>query len=291
MATECCLSLTKYFLFLFNLTFFLLGSLLLSMGLWILLSESKFFSKFPPPPYISVSLFSYMLIVSGSLTMALGFLGCLGSLKTVKCLLGTYFILLSVLLAAQIVGGVLFYTQKTELAGSLKEHTIQLIQSFGKNDSSFQSFEETLDYIQQENKCCGWEGEHNWKGSKPCSCYNTSNATVNATYEIQYPKSSCPKCYPNGINSSHTCEIYTQGCSKTIIKWLDENLLIIFVVILAISVVECLQWIFLVSYCCLNRKHRCCPSRESHGSHVQLSRDFTVEYWQDMWYDPFDVSV
>lgn len=43
----------------------------------------------PSPPYISISLFSYLLIVSGSVTMSLGFLGCLGSLKTVKCLLAT----------------------------------------------------------------------------------------------------------------------------------------------------------------------------------------------------------
>ncbi|XP_042623735.1 leukocyte antigen CD37-like [Cyprinus carpio] len=101
----------------------------------------------PSAPYISISLFSYFLIISGSVTMSLGFLGCLGSLKTVKCLLATYFILLTVLLAAQIVGGVLFYTQKTELAGSLKDHTLK---SFGRNDSRIISFENTLVYIQQE---------------------------------------------------------------------------------------------------------------------------------------------
>ncbi|RXN09672.1 CD59 glyco -like protein [Labeo rohita] len=80
MASECCLSLTKYFLFLFNLIFF-------------------------------------------------------------------YFILLTVLLAAQIVGGVLLYTQKTEWTGSLENH---LMKSFGRNDSSLQNLKTTLDYIQEE---------------------------------------------------------------------------------------------------------------------------------------------
>ncbi|XP_016104244.1 leukocyte antigen CD37-like [Sinocyclocheilus grahami] len=235
MASECCLSLTKYFLFLFNLIFFLLGSLLLSMGLWILLSENRIF--IPSPPYISISLFSYFLIISGSVTMSLGFLGCLGSLKTVKCLLATYFILLTVLLAAQIVGGVLFYTQKTELAGSLKEHTLLLIKSFGRNDSSLQSFENTLEYIQQEAKCCGWHGTEDWEDSIPCSCYNIGNATVNATYEIQDPN-KCNTCFSDEIHSNHTCGVYKQGCSENIKEWLDENLLIILVVILAISVVE-----------------------------------------------------
>lgn len=233
MASECCLSLTKYFLFLFNLIFFLLGSLLLSMGLWILLSEDEMFKifKVPPPPYISIHLLSYLLIISGSVTMSLGFLGCLGSLKTVKCLLATYFILLTILLAAQIVGAVLFYTQKTELAASLQDQTVKLIKSFGQNNSNFKTFETTLLDIQKKAKCCGWNGKHDWGESIPCSCY--VNATVNATYEIKDPK-----CFTCSSNSSCSDGIYYEGCGEKIKTWLDENLLLILVFILAICVVE-----------------------------------------------------
>ncbi|XP_051959025.1 leukocyte antigen CD37 [Xyrauchen texanus] len=237
MASECCLSLTKYFLFLFNLIFFLLGSLLLSLGLWIQFSETSFF--IPSPPYISSSLYSCLLIISGSVTMTLGFMGCLGSLKTAKCLLAIYFILLTVLLAAQIVGGVLLYTQKTELDGSLRQHTLDLIQSFGKNDSSLQGFEKTLEYIQWETKCCGWDGKENWeqRGLIPCSCYYTVNATVNVTYENQALE-ACSPCPANVSFSNHTCSIHKKGCSDGIKKWLDENLIFILVAILAIAVVE-----------------------------------------------------
>lgn len=235
MASECCLSLTKYFLFLFNLIFFVLGSLLLTLGLWIQLSEASFFIS--TPPYISVSLFSNLLIMSGSVTMSLGFLGCLGSLKTVKCLLATYFILLTVLLAAQIVGGVLLYTQKTELDKSLGQQTLELIKSFRRNYSSLQGFEQTLEYIQQEGKCCGWNGKADW-GSDfvPCSCLYKVSAYVNTTFESQAPE-TCIVCSNVSI-SNHTCSIYEQGCSENIQKWLDENILFILVVILAIAVVE-----------------------------------------------------
>uniref|UniRef100_A0A671NL04 CD37 molecule n=1 Tax=Sinocyclocheilus anshuiensis TaxID=1608454 RepID=A0A671NL04_9TELE len=188
MASECCLSLTKYFLFLFNLIFFVM----------------------PSPPYISISLFSYLLIVSGSVTMSLGFLGCLGSLKTVKCLLATYFILLTVLLAAQIVGSA-------------------VPPSYLKQDI-------TSTITSPQAKCCGWDGKEDWGDSIPCSCYDKGNATVNATYEIKDQK--CFKCFSNGTLSNYTCGIYNQGCSENIKEWLDENLLIIFVIILAISVVE-----------------------------------------------------
>ncbi|KAI7796823.1 leukocyte antigen CD37 [Triplophysa rosa] len=234
MASECCLSLTKYFLFLFNLIFFILGSLLLSLGLWMQFSDASFFIS--ATPYISISLFSNLLIISGSVTMSLGFLGCLGSLKAVKCLLGTYFILLTVLLAAQIVGGVLLYTQKTELDKSLEVQTLDLIKSFGRNSSSLQGFEQTLKYIQQEGKCCGWNGKDDWApGFVPCSCiYIISD--VNTTYE-SHPE-TCLKCFSNVSISNHTCGIYDQGCNKNIQKWLDENILFILVVILAIAVVE-----------------------------------------------------
>uniref|UniRef100_A0A673MNZ8 Tetraspanin n=1 Tax=Sinocyclocheilus rhinocerous TaxID=307959 RepID=A0A673MNZ8_9TELE len=203
MASECCLSLTKYFLFLFNLIFFVM----------------------PSPPYISISLFSYLLIVSGSVTMSLGFLGCLGSLKTVKCLLATYFILLTVLLAAQIVGGVLFYTQKTEVTQQTLIVTLESL----KQDI-------TSTITSPQAKCCGWDGKEDWGDSIPCSCYDKGNATVNATYEIKDQK--CFKCFSNGTLSNYTCGIYNQGCSENIKEWLDENLLIIFVIILSISVVE-----------------------------------------------------
>ncbi|XP_056626454.1 leukocyte antigen CD37 [Triplophysa dalaica] len=235
MASECCFSLTKYFLFLFNLIFFILGLLLLSLGLWMQFSEASFFIY--PTPYISNSLFSNLLIISGSVTMLLGFLGCLGSLKAVKCLLGTYFILLMVLLAAQIVGGVLLYTQKTELDKSLQVQTLKLIEEFGRNQSSLKDLEQTLEYIQQEGKCCGWYGKVDWgSGVVPCSCsYIISD--VNTTYE-SHAQEICPRCYSNDSISNHTCGIYEQGCSENIQKWLDENILFILLVILAIAVVE-----------------------------------------------------
>ncbi|KAL1264508.1 hypothetical protein QQF64_004863 [Cirrhinus molitorella] len=212
--------------------FFLLGSLLLSMGLWILLSESTVFID--SSSYISISLFPYMLIVTGSVTMSLGFLGCLGSLKSVKWLLATYFILLTILLAAQIVGGVIFYTQKTELADELQKQTVELMKS---PNTSLKRFKMTIEYIQQKVKCCGWNGNEDWD-IVPCSCCCTGNTTVNANVNATVNATFCTQYFSDGIESNHTCEIYKQGCGENINAWLKDNLRIIFVVILAISAVE-----------------------------------------------------
>ncbi|KAI2592230.1 CD37 molecule [Homo sapiens] len=43
-AQESCLSLIKYFLFVFNLFFFVLGSLIFCFGIWILIDKTSFVS-------------------------------------------------------------------------------------------------------------------------------------------------------------------------------------------------------------------------------------------------------
>lgn len=45
------------------------------------------FFTVPAPRYLSLALFSYLLIISGSVTILLGFFGSLGALKEIKCML------------------------------------------------------------------------------------------------------------------------------------------------------------------------------------------------------------
>ncbi|XP_026996152.2 leukocyte antigen CD37 [Tachysurus fulvidraco] len=227
MASELCLSLTKYFLFLFNLIFFLLGLSLLGLGLWIKFSETSFL--IPAIGYLPLSLFSYLLFISGSVTLLLGFFGSLGALKEAKCMLATYFILLNLLLAAQIIGTVLLFTQRGVFESTLQLHVVDFMQSFNKNDSSRQPFKDSLDFIQRKAHCCGWTGKDDWN-VLPCTCYYI-NATVNVTYENV---NSCP-CEPF---SNYTCLVYEQTCKHIFKDWLDTHIMIIFGVVLALAVVE-----------------------------------------------------
>ncbi|XP_072282616.1 leukocyte antigen CD37-like isoform X3 [Pyxicephalus adspersus] len=149
MAMKGCLNVTKYFLFIFNLLFFILGGLLLCFGLWILFDRSSF-ASFIGASAPTLKVWSYVFSGIGILTMLLGFLGCLGSLKEIRCLLGIYFAFLLLLFAAQITVGVLVYTQRNSMG------------------------------------CCGWFAPEDWmKNQKisenssvnlyPCSCRNTSS--------------------------------------------------------------------------------------------------------------------
>ncbi|XP_041938882.1 leukocyte antigen CD37 [Alosa sapidissima] len=243
MVSECCLGVTKYLVFLFNLIFFFLGALMLSLGVWITCAESSFFLE--PPTFISMSLLSYFLLIGGSLTMTLGFLGCIGAIQEAKCLLGLYFMLLTIVLAAQSVGGVLFITQRSIFESSLMGHMSMVINMYGKNDSHLQHFERTLDYIQQQAECCGWEYPAEWDRGAPCSCYyynGTQHASNSSTF------SSCV-CSPTDTTQ---CVMYKQGCKRQLERWMDDHMLIIMVVLFALIGVEICGMILSM---CLYKSH------------------------------------
>ncbi|XP_053496484.1 leukocyte antigen CD37 isoform X2 [Ictalurus furcatus] len=229
MASELCISVTKYFLFVFNLIFFLLGMVVLGLGVWIICSETTFHSRLiSAHPYLSLSLFPYLLVISGSVTLLLGFFGSLGALKEVKCMLATYFILLTVLLAAQIIGTVLIFTQKKAFQTSLEKYVTDMIKSFEMNNSTTLDLKKDLDVLQIEAQCCGWTGQKDFH-EVPCSCYMT-NGTANPTNQSS---SVCCKSISN-----YTCVVYEKNCRETLEGWLNKHLMSVLGVVLAVAVVE-----------------------------------------------------
>ncbi|KAF4085069.1 hypothetical protein AMELA_G00113200 [Ameiurus melas] len=224
MASELCISVTKYFLFVFNLIFFFLGIAVLGFGVWTM-SEPPFLSQIiSAHRFLSLSLFSYLLVIGGSLTLLLGFFGSLGALKEVKCMLATYFILLTVLLAAQIIGTVLIFTQKSAFKTSLDAHVRSMIDS---RNSTTLDFKNPIDVLQYEAKCCGWKDKNDWPVI-PCSCY--PNATDCATNQ------STSICCTSVSNYTYT--VYEKNCKDVLIDWLNSHLMSILGVVLAVAVVE-----------------------------------------------------
>uniref|UniRef100_A0A8C5R456 Tetraspanin n=1 Tax=Leptobrachium leishanense TaxID=445787 RepID=A0A8C5R456_9ANUR len=248
MAIKGCLSVTKYFLFVFNLFFFLLGGVLLCFGLWILFDRSSFASMIgAASPTLKV--FSYVFSGVGILTMLLGFLGCLGSLKEIKCLLGFYFAFLLLLFAAQITIGVLAYTQRNYLKTSFGTGVENIIRNYGisRNETDM---EETLDFAQQQMECCGWYTPLDWMKNQrisenssvnlyPCSCRNSSgfidygNSSSNVSEVDVEPK--------NGFCTTASRDrwpVYQTGCMNSIQNIIINNIITIVGVCIGIALLE-----------------------------------------------------
>ncbi|XP_048463701.1 tetraspanin-8 isoform X2 [Rhincodon typus] len=132
----------KYSMFIFNVLFWMCGSIILGVAIWLRMSkEVEKMEEFYP----AVNL----LITVGSVIMVLGFLGCCGAIKESKCMLILFFIGLLLILAFQITAGILGVVYKSKIASVLNETYYELIplnkqeEEFKKEIEDFQ--EELMD--------------------------------------------------------------------------------------------------------------------------------------------------
>ncbi|XP_074786150.1 leukocyte antigen CD37 isoform X2 [Athene noctua] len=226
MNPKSCLGLAKGFLFLFNLFFFALGSLLLAFGLWVLFDRQSFAAVLGSPLY-SLRVWSYTFSGVGVVTMLLGFLGCLGALKEIRALLLLYFGILLLLFAAQITVGVIVYTQRLT----------ELIRGYPAQ-GPLGDPQESWDAVQQQLSCCGWNGPQDWtppdappgseNGAVACSCLEAPNSTQSPPRVL--PRGRCPTAAPQ--------DIFPTGCAEGVRGWLGENLVTIVGVCLGIGLLE-----------------------------------------------------
>ncbi|XP_004852048.1 CD82 antigen [Heterocephalus glaber] len=250
---EACIKVTKYFLFLFNLLFFILGAVILGFGVWILADRSSFINVLQTS-YSSLQVGAYVFIAVGAVTMVMGFLGCIGAIKEVRCLLGLYFAFLLLILIAQVVAGTLFYFNVGKLKEEMGTVVSDVIRNY--NASSRDSLQEAWDYIQAQVRCCGWVSFSNW----------TDNAALMNRSEVTYPCSCEVKgdgdtsfseitgfCSPQNVtqdgNDPEKWPVYKEGCREKVQAWLQENLGVILGVCVGVAAIELLGMFLSLCLC------------------------------------------
>ncbi|XP_014650716.1 PREDICTED: leukocyte antigen CD37 isoform X2 [Ceratotherium simum simum] len=248
-AQDRCLSLIKYLLFVFNLFFFVLGSLIFCFGIWILIDKTSL-------SFMPLQIWSKALAISGILTMGLALLGCVGALKELRCLLGLYFGILLLLFATQITLGILISTQRSRLARRVKEIVLETIQKYRAKPERAAA-EESWDYVQFQLRCCGWKSPQDWfrvpslssneseVPHVPCSCYNSSATNDSTIFEkISLPQFSRLGPLARPRHSTDLCVvpensyIYREGCEQSLQKWLQNNLISIVGICLGVGLLE-----------------------------------------------------
>ncbi|XP_075358656.1 CD82 antigen [Mycteria americana] len=247
-----CLKATKYFLFLFNLLFLILGAVILGFGIWILADKTSFIAvlQMSSP---SLKTGAYILVGVGALTMLMGFLGCLGAVNEIRCLLGLYFTCLMVILITQVAAGLVIYFQKETLKGELSRIVGSLIENYDPLNNDERNLQDAWDYVQTQIACCGWTGPKDWENNKilinrsmtayPCSCFNSSN-------HFQGDGGFCNLDVPvNGTATYADLAVHEQGCMDGVEKWLKDNLGVILGVCTGVAVIELLGMILSISLC------------------------------------------
>ncbi|MCI4387165.1 hypothetical protein PGIGA_G00071010 [Pangasianodon gigas] len=137
----------KYLLFIFNFIFWLLGSLVLAVGLWLRLENDTVSlldsDTAPDTFFIGV----YILIAAGGLVMLVGFFGCCGAVRESQCLLGSFFACLLIIFAAEVAAGVFGFLNKDTI--------IEDIQTFYKESAKDSNSTAILTSYHRVLNCCG----------------------------------------------------------------------------------------------------------------------------------------
>ncbi|KAK2853642.1 hypothetical protein Q5P01_006303 [Channa striata] len=237
-----CLAVTKYFLFLFNLIFFLSGVVIMGFGLWLLLDNQSFIVVLNNSTAVKVA--CYTLIGVGAFSMLMGFVGCVGAIYEIRCLLGLYFTCLLLILIAQIAAGALIYFQQDVLNEEMSKIVSKVLGNYPGNNSTT---EQAWDFIQKNMECCGWSGRSDWYGNMvvdnsskllfPCSCQNISLATGNFS--------------DSGFCEAQTPDwpVYDVGCSTSVESWLLTNIWVILGICLGVAFIELLGMTFSICLC------------------------------------------
>ncbi|XP_036426972.1 tetraspanin-2a [Colossoma macropomum] len=105
----------KYLLFFFNFIFWLSGSLVLAVGLWLRFdpNTSSLLNEDGAPETFFIAV--YILIGAGGIMMLVGFCGCCGAVRESQCLLGSFFACLLVIFGAEVAAGVFGFLKKDKV--------------------------------------------------------------------------------------------------------------------------------------------------------------------------------
>uniref|UniRef100_A0A3Q2QJ14 Tetraspanin n=1 Tax=Fundulus heteroclitus TaxID=8078 RepID=A0A3Q2QJ14_FUNHE len=150
------LSCVKYAMFVFNFLFWLGGTAVLAVGLWLRFdSRTKGLFEGEESPSVFFT-GVYLLIAAGALMMVVGFLGCCGAIKESPCMLGLFFLFLLIIFAAEVAAGIWGLSNKEKVIDDVTEFYKQTFDNY-KNTKQ-EALRETLRAIHYGLSCCGITG-------------------------------------------------------------------------------------------------------------------------------------
>ncbi|XP_070564073.1 tetraspanin-18-like [Ptychodera flava] len=253
MATTTCGTCSKILLFFFNFIFWLSGLVVLIIGVWVTVDRVSLpFLQIMDSPIFKTA--GFVMIGVGGFVTLLGFFGCAGAWCENKCMLWTYFLLVFIILLAEIVCTILLFVFKSEVESFLKTKLNETMsEDYGKSDQEL--YTQAIDAIQITFDCCGTNYYTDWK--------NTNWYEMHKNTSKEFPQSCClirgkdkiikrgeiPEpvnatvCfngnYPNQFMSS-------EGCYPKIYRQFNNNIWIIGGVGMGIAVLQLLGIVFAI---------------------------------------------
>ncbi|XP_019745926.1 CD9 molecule a isoform X1 [Hippocampus comes] len=214
----------KYLMFAFNLVFWLAGTAVFAIGLWLRLDpKTKGLFEGQDSPYVFYT-GVYILIGAGALMMVVGFLGCCGAIQESPCMLGLFFFFLLIIFAIEVAAGIWGFSNQSKVVDDITTFYHQTYNNY--KETKDERLRETLRVIQTGLNCCG------------------PTAAV-----FDGAKDTCPQ-------GDLLEKLIIKSCPDAIEEVFDSKLHIIGGVGITIGVIMVFGMIFSMLLCCAIRKSR-----------------------------------
>ncbi|XP_007901969.1 CD82 antigen isoform X2 [Callorhinchus milii] len=236
-----------YVLSIFNSIFLIVGAIILGSGIWVLWDKNSFITVLYENDNV-LRIAAYCFLAIGITAIIVCLMGCIGSIKEVKCLLILYLIFLALIFIIQLAIGLALLFQQNKIEKVLDEKTLDVIKHYGNNDFPEEHTWKLLDIIQKQINCCGHYNNTDWK----------MNEVILSFPNLTLIPSSCTN---NTITSSLFCNvtedtyIYPEGCKTAIQDWLFNSIFIILGVAVGLLLTQVFQFILAVQLIKTIKKH------------------------------------
>ncbi|KAJ8374013.1 hypothetical protein SKAU_G00045930 [Synaphobranchus kaupii] len=212
----------KYLLFTFNFIFWLAGTAVLAIGLWLRFdpkTKGLFEGEESPSVFFTGV---YILIAAGALMMVVGFLGCCGAIQESTCMLGFFFFFLLIIFAVEVAAGIWGFSNQDKIVNDVVDFYRKTFENYKATNQDV--LRESLRLIQFGLNCCGTTG------------------TI-----FDSAKDTCPK--KEGLDL-----LITKSCPDAIEEVFNSKLHVIGGVGIGIAVIMVFGMIFSMLLCCAIRR-------------------------------------
>lgn len=235
-------SCVKYLMFFFNFLFWILGGLLVGVGLYAFVdkwvsSGGRVTVENAFDVLLNIAL---VMIIVGSVVFVVSFAGCIGALRENTCLLKFYSLCLLIFFLCEMGVAVVGFVFPHKAQGYVEEVLTESVIEKYRDDTDLQNL---IDFVQQEFQCCGLssKGYLDWSDNEYFNC--TEDPSANPSVERCGVPFSC--CINSTLHSSSLVNImcgygvqdkplteiarrvWTTGCVSAIMGWAERNLYVV----------------------------------------------------------------
>jgi len=281
MVADCGATCAKYLLCLFNFVFFVVGSAVLCVGIWLAVDKKSFINlaKFSTlnegvqqPNFLQelteptvIEQLAYILIAAGAFIFIISFLGYCGAIKESRVLLTAYglFIIIIILLQAALIVLAAIYKAKAEThSKKFLQHTIT---EHYTHKSRRNAVTLLWDFVMKDLECCGVEGSSDFSEVKAIEFHKYAKIYSDETGDSKpkIPEACCilksrnkttkeeGLFVPNDINCitapTTTNSNMKKGCYERVRNWITGNVNLVIGIAAAVIGLQILFIIF--SFC------------------------------------------